>query len=724
MFTKMVLPILGGSPAVWNTAVVFFQTTLLAGYLYAYASAKFLKVRSQALLHVALLAVVIAVLPLSVASGWSPPLQTTPVFWLLGLLAVSIGLPTFAVSASAPLLQSWFAQTRHKSSGDPYFLYGASNLGSLLALLGYPTVIAPLFGLSQQGRLWAWGYAALVIFIGLSGFAVWRGRRTVQVQDDFTNRVELVEKIDWPQRLRWILLSFAPSSLLLGVTLHISTDVAAAPFIWVVPLAIYLLTFVFVFARKPILKHEWMLHLQVFMLISLAVYFTVNLLWLVFFVHLMGLFVTAMVCHGELARQRPVTRHLTEFYLWMSVGGTLGGVFSALVAPVLFDTVLEYPLTIVIACLLRPTLVQGGRRVQFFDVALPAVLAGILVLQKNSVFFNPSNFGESGRLAFFIAMAIALYVFHQRPVRFALGIAAVLFVPQWDFDDGSLLARERSFFGISVVDSNKSGRVHMLRHGTTLHGIQLMDAAARREPLSYYGREGPLGQLFSALNQRGALTQIAAVGLGVGTVACYARPGQKFTFFEIDPWIERFARDAALFRYLSDCGKNAAMRLGDGRRSLLLAADGAFDLIILDAFSSDAIPVHLMTREALALYLRKLSKHGVIAFHISNNFVDLEPVLAKLAQDANLTARIQGHDPEEANPTPEGKVSALFASTWVVVARRPSDLASLNDDARWKTLQLNVKDRPWTDDYSNVFGQLIWTREFDSSRQRHSSETQ
>ncbi len=719
MFTKMVLPILGGSPAVWNTVVVFFQATVLAGYLYAHAITRFLPLRAQILCHIAVLTAVFVALPLTIAPDWNPPLETTPVFWLFGLLAVTVGPPAFATSTSAPLLQNWFARTGHASAADPYFLYGASNLGSLVALLGYPTLIAPLLGLSEQGKAWAWGYAALAAFICLSGYVTWRWRSELQPVPPANT--ELVSTIDWPLRLRWILLSFAPSSLLLGVTLHISTDVAAAPFVWVAPLALYLLSFIFVFARKPLLKHGWMLQAQVFVLIPLAVYFTVNLLWLVFLVHLLGLFVTAMVCHGELSKRRPVADHLTEFYLWMSIGGVLGGLFGALLAPALFNSVIEYPLVLVLACLLRPSLATDKRHSWIYDLVFPAILAGAMLLIYLPNPLNPAQFGETGKLAFFGSVAISLYIFRLRPLRFALGIGAVLFTPLLITDKGTELARARSFFGISVVESYESGRLHMMRHGTTIHGIQIMEDAHRLEPLSYYGREGPLGQLFLALNRRGPIERVGAVGLGAGSIACYRRPGQQFTFFELDPWIERFARDESLFHYLSDCGGDEAVRLGDGRRSLMREPDGAFDFLVLDAFSSDAIPVHLITREALNLYMRKLKPNGVIAFHISNNFIDLEPVLASLSKEANFTARVQTHVPADVGP---GRSSALFSSIWVAIAKSTEDLKFLENDTRWTTLRTRANARTWTDDYSNIFTNLIWTRGFNANRQSRGSELQ
>ena len=436
MFTKMVLPLLGGSPAVWNTAMVFFQATLLAGYLYAHVLTSVVKAKFRILLHMTVLALAFVVLPIGVAAGWTPPTEDSPIPWLFALLAVSIGLPFFAVSTIAPLLQKWFAQVDHAAASDPYFLYGVSNLGSFLALLGYPTLIEPLLGLDAQGRLWTWGFGLLVVLIGLCALALHRGLGPGRLRGEGEEDSGLVSEVGWRERLHWLLLAFFPSGLLLAVTLHLTTDVAAVPFLWVAPLAVFLLTFVLVFARRPILKHSWMLRAQVLVLIPLSLDFWgfwVLELWLTFLLHLSGLFVTAMVCHGELAKRRPVTRHLTEFYVWMSLGGVLGGIFSALVAPVLFDSVTEYPLLLVLACLMRPTLSSRAAHSRYLDLVLPMVLAGLAM-----VYFLPGilpslhryELGHAYRPLVYGAIGLILYGFHKRPIRLALGWRSCCWCPR------------------------------------------------------------------------------------------------------------------------------------------------------------------------------------------------------------------------------------------------------------------------------------------------------
>src|SRR5262245_556194 len=361
MFTKMVLPLLGGSAAVWNTAVVFFQGTLLCGYFYAHLSTRLLGLRRQTILHALVLLSAFLVLPIGVAKGWEPPTAERQIPWLIGLLAVSIGLPFFAVSATAPLLQKWFAHTDHPAAGDPYFLYGGSNLGSMAALLSYPFLVEPALGLRVQGVAWTYGYAALVAAIVTCGVILIRRFRADEAASAAPEEAGLIAQVTWKLRGRWLLLSVVPSALLLGVTLHIGTDIAAMPFLWVLPLALYLLTFVLVFARRPLVSELWTLRLQVVFVALAALIYLASNPYQLLVLHVGALFFTAMVCHGQLARLRPVASHLTEFYLWMSVGGVVGGFLAGIVAPLVFDGVYEYPIALFLGLLLRPDPGTEGR---------------------------------------------------------------------------------------------------------------------------------------------------------------------------------------------------------------------------------------------------------------------------------------------------------------------------------------------------------------------------
>jgi hypothetical protein len=699
MFSRMVLPALGGSPAVWNTAMVFFQTALLVGYLYAHLVSRWLGLRRQVALHLALLTVASLTLPIAIGPDWTPPTEGTPVFWLIALLAWCLGLPFLVVSSTAPLLQKWFSASGHPAANDPYFLYGASNLGSILALLGYPLLLEPTLTLDRQNEAWAFGYAALAVLVASCGLAVWRQPRAGDASKD-ASAAPAARTVGWGQRLHWLALAFAPSSLLLAVTAYITTDLASVPLLWVVPLSLYLLTFVIVFARRPVLEHAWMVKAQPFIVIPLALVFSQSAaFWLALPLHLAAFFVTAMVCHGELAKRRPTTSHLTEFYLWMAFGGMLGGVFNALLAPVAFDWVLEYPLALVIACLLRPSIGQD-RGSRLADLGLPLIVLSLMLLQVQWRRLGLPDLGAVGALALLVPVALLLYGFAARPLRFGLGVAAVLGVVLLAGEPSQVQARARSFFGVYTIKHDPAG-YHVLVHGTTVHGAQHTDPAARREPLTYYHRGGALGQIFEALDDHPP-ELVGAVGLGVGTVACYRRPGQRWTFFEIDPLVLRIARDGRWFHYLQDCAPEADVVLGDARRSLQQASAGQYDLLILDAFSSDAIPVHLLTREAFALYLDRLAPGGLIALHISNRNLDLAPVVASLLAEAGLVGRIQTRAPPL-----EAQRAFRNAATWVAIARSENELGALADDPRWQRMPA-ASGHPWTDDFSNLIGALRW----------------
>jgi hypothetical protein len=708
MFAKMVLPHLGGSSSVWTTAMVFFQAMLLAGYAYAHASARLLGPRRQALLHLVILTLACMALPVGVAAGWTAPGEQAPVPWLLGLMTVSVGAPFFVVAATAPLMQKWFAYTDHPAAADPYFLYGASNLGSLLALLGYPIMVEPFLRLGDQSWLWALGYVLLVAMIGGCSLPMWRrpvGALRVARSDGM---VGPDGGVTWRRRLHWMLLAFAPSSLLLGVTAHITADVAAVPLLWVVPLALYLLTFVLVFARRPIINHEWIVRIQPLVIIPFVIYaFGVpsSNWWIALVSHLAILFIVTMVCHGELARRRPATSHLTEFYLWMSIGGVLGGIFNAILAPMLFDAVYEYPFALVLACLLRPAL--GGRGAAFVkwsDFALPAALFGAIAVPKMVggiglvLDDNISLFGAS------IVAGVVVYSFRERPLRFSLGVAIMAFALNAIYGWTDVLARERSFYGVYKVSRHDDGQFTVLHHGTTLHGAQRTDPARRREPLTYFTPQGPLGQLIARMAESGRLRQVGVAGLGAGTLACYRQPGQTWTFYEIDPLVEQLARDTRYFHYLSDCAGTADVIIGDARLSLQKAADRSYDLLILDAFSSDAVPVHLMTREAMALYLQKLADGGVMVFNITNRNLDLTPILANLANDAGLVGRVRSHHPDFET----GWRNFQFPSRWVAIARHAQDLAAVAAEPEWQPLKPRPGVWVWTDDFSNLLSAFKW----------------
>jgi hypothetical protein len=700
MFAKMVLPLLGGAPGVWNTAMLFFQTVLLGGYLYAHLTTRLLGMKGQAFLHLTVMAAVFVFLPISVAVGWTPPVEHAPVPWLIGLFAVSVGLPFFAVATNAPLLQRWFSHTNHSTAADPYFLYGASNLASILALLSYPILIEPLLSSHEQSTVWSWGYAILIGLIAVCAITLWGRVIPDTTPLPSSSQPATGPNPTWSRRMHWLVLAFVPSSLLLGVTMHITTDVAAVPLLWVLPLTLYLLTFVFVFARRPWLRHEWMVLAQPFFLIPIGVQrfggvvLNVALPLAVFFV-------TTMVCHGELVKRRPGASHLTEFYLWMSLGGMLGGVFNVLLAPALFDSVLEYPLMLVFACFLRPCLEKSTAFFKHGDIIFPVLLLTLLGLPVY-LGAHPVDFGMAGVLIFCLILGLGTFSFRLRPLRFGLGIASIFILTFALGNQDQILTRDRSFFGVNMVQRTKAGDFNLLVHGTTVHGAQFTDPTQWRIPLTYYHHDGPLGQLFSALEGETIYRNIAAIGLGTGTLACYRLPHQHWTYYEIDPSVVRLAKDTRYFHYLSECGGNTDIVMGDGRLSLATAPDGHYDMLIIDAFSSDAIPMHMITREALALYVQKLSAHGILVFHISNANLELSGVMANLVSDAHLVGRLQ----QNRSVKEDEYANYHWASDWVVISRTAASLAKLDADSRWKPLNPDPSLRVWTDDYSNILSVL------------------
>jgi spermidine synthase len=698
LYTKMALPIFGGAPAVWTTASMFFQVALLAGYLYAHLLSRARGLGWQAGLHLALLAFVFFLLPVRIDAEAGAVAQD-PALSLLGLLALGLGLPFFAIAATAPLLQRWFSRTRHADAADPYFLYVASNVGSMLALVGFPLLIEPALGLAQQSRAWTAGYALLVLLIAACAVHAWRHRdaSSAAVSPD----AGAPAGIPWRERALWMALAFAPSSLMLGVTQHITSEIAAVPLLWLLPLALYVVTFVNAFARRPPLKLEWAAALQPPLVILLALAWVLNIYLSVFLLHLAAFFVTALMCHGELARRRPPAARLTEFYIWIALGGALGGAFNALAAPLLFDSILEYPLVIALACMLRPGLRSARAGVAWTDLALPAVLAGAFALLVHFG-VHPLREGTLAIVLYLEAVGVALYVARVRPVRFGLAVAVTLLAMPRLHDVDEVLARHRSFFGVHTVLKDATGSFHVLMHGITVHGAQHLDPAQRHEPTTFYHRDGPLGQMFDALGAGGRFRRVALIGLGTGSATCYREPGREWTLFEIDPLVVEIARDRRWFGFLAECAPGAQTLIGDGRLSLRTMPDGRFDLIIVDTFSSDAIPMHMLTREAVLLYFRKLSARGVLMLHITNQYLELAPVLAGTVADAGLAAMVPG--PRLFLP-PEGRY-AQMESSWMAVARNPADLAALASLEGWQAPAPRPAGRSWTDDYSNILQAL------------------
>jgi hypothetical protein len=952
MIAKMILPKFGGTPAVWNTCMVFFQAVLLAGYAYAHAVTTWLPPRRQTVVQIVLLAlpILLLVLPIRVAESWAPEGDDYPVVWLLWLLVITIGLPFFVISTSAPLLSKWFADTGDPAAKDPYFLYAASNVGSMVSLFAYPVVFEPVFTLNAQSWLWAVGYVGLVAMTTWCARRVWRATALapvmvpsegvattavaeVEPEEEETGKVGIAvkkkkrkrrkgEKADdgeaitqkpaeritppvdqlpapalgdleaqtrpsvW-RYLYWIALAFVPSSMMLAVTTYLTTDIASIPLLWVIPLGLYLLSFILVFSQwdrfenwfwvtfmggllgrdgmrffEPSLQKARALGMHGAMILAMPVVVLlliflmisdISVEWIgwAFLLHLSALFVVSMVCHGELARTRPSTEYLTGYYLCMSFGGVVGGMFNALAAPVIFRSVAEYPIVLVIACLLLPPLESSASasKVNFWiDIGLAVALGVGAGYAIGKFFFSESGaprsevsptdaFGSAGLLCILgvlvsliiyssvskrdrfgrwldIALPVALailsaqlffrspfrywdltvdlaesfgigvkrmekvltyglpialcYGFAERPLRFGLGVGALFLAATLnsgllqDYDllrhkeyayHGQLLGKnefdhdeegryipitrvvhqERSFFGVLKIEHQVPHNYFRLLHGTTLHGMQRHTAPRqeletavgvlacpdaitavanaysgeralfdlRNEPLTYYHRTGPIGQVYETLCPPGTKCDVAFIGLGTGTMAAYLEPGQHGDFYEIDAAVVRLASDPKYFTYLSECRGKYDIRLGDARLKMREARDHSYRLIVVDAFSSDAIPVHLITKEALELYFQKLTPDGILAIHISNRHLLLGPVLGKIAQKLDKAALREWDN--------RGGGSGKNTSDWVVLANTPADLAALKKrDDRWLPVDVPAKQSLWTDDFSNIVGVLRW----------------
>lgn len=712
MAGKMILPRFGGTPAVWNTCLVFFQALLLVGYAYTHLACSLLRAKQQVVLHVAVLLTPLIVLPIAFSDTAVPPTQTDPTGWLLMQLLLSVGLPFFAVATTSPLIQMWLHQTDLPGARDPYFLYSISNAGSLAALLGYPILVEPWLPLDQQSFWWSVLYVMLVFMIAGSALPVWRSSlrsATLDAKDESRDEQE-IQAISGLRRAHWVALALVPSSLMMGVTTHITTDLAAVPLLWVLPLSIYLLTFIFTFARKPVIPHEWILRLFHVSILPLAFMVYARFFdreWVAIPVQLCGFFVIAMMCHGELARSRPNAKFLTEFYLWVSVGGLLGGCINALAAPVIFNSVIEYPLMLVAACMIAPPLgtAINQPRIVIGDLWWPclvAVIAACLIALMDSVRL-PSQIEIVIKIG--IPATICL-CFRKRPLRFAVGFAVILMASAYHASQrqGRQIFADRGFFGVNRVTIDSTNHFHQLINGRTVHGRQIFIPDPINEPLSYYHTSGPLGDIFRSFESSSPNRPLAVVGLGIGATACYVAPEQSVTFFEIDPSVRDIAQDEDLFTHLRDCGGEYEIVMGDARIQLSRVANDSFGMIVIDAFSSDSIPTHLITREAVEMYMSKLHDDGLLVLHISNKYLRLQPLLASLARELELTA-ISRRDGISDDPE---RVRGKSSSHYVVLARRESDLGALTKDPNWRSLRGESSVRIWTDDYSNLLSLFAW----------------
>lgn len=726
---KIFLPLVGGSSSAWNNCMFFFQAMLMAGYLFTHFSATRFGVKKQLFIQFPLMLAVFIFLPFSV--NYTGDIPANPSFWLIGRLFLIAGLPFFAVSAVSPLLQLWFAQTSHKYAKNPFFLFAAANAGSLIALAAYPAFFEPEFNLEKQAQLWSWGFAILFVLVFLCGIIACR-----------SDSEDVIKKACGTQPgfkdiFKWVLFAFVPSSLMLAVTQYITTDLMPMPLFWVIPLMIYLLSFIFSFSHRFSFSSATLRKLSLTAIISFLsfhLFVDVNNFWLGVVVHLLILLLVSWYCHRYIYETRPERGHLTIFYAWVSFGGVLGGLFNSMIAPIIFNEFVEYPIMLVLVCYLadkygkdqsdnRPAI--SNRVSAITGIYIFGMLFFISIVNFVEVYYNLAvYFGFDGQYSFvergvyfidnhttlirqilFITLALmpALIMRLKYRVRFAPMVAiALILLFGWKVSRFTIIHRERNFFGVKKVFCEIDQSIRYLAHGSTIHGKQSYQESWIIEPLSYYHRRGPLGDIFDLPVTAKENVNAAIIGLGIGSMAAYSRPGDNFVFFEIDPQIVEIAYNDNIFIYMKHFGDNCRVIVGDGRLKLAEQPEGHFDLIVVDAFSSDSIPLHLLTVEAMELYFNKLNDYGVVAVHVSNRYIDFKPHLKAIARQKNLKfAFISDQDFDRNHPP----------NFW----RRPSEYAVFTKDqgvinyltrisqGEWQTELDDCDYKAWTDNHSAIF---------------------
>jgi hypothetical protein len=690
MAARFLLPVVGGSTALWSTALVFFQGVLLLGYLFAHGSTNMLGTRRQPLVQMVLLLVPLAFLPVALPDGWQLPLGASPTIWVLTTLSIIVGVPFFVLATSSPTLQRWLSWTDHPDADDPYFLYSAGNVGSVLALLGYPLLLEPVLDLKQQATLWAALYVLYVLTV--SACVVFTRSNRPNAEEPLSATV--TPPVTARQRGRWVLLSAVPAALLLGVTQFLSVDIAPFPMLWVLPLLLYLMTFVVVFRRSGTPQSAWPRRITIGLapLVASSTLLGTALvlpLWVVVSSSLIWFFFAVLVVHVKLSEDRPAPVHLTEYFALLSLGGALGGTFVSLVVPVIFDFNLEFALAMTAVLLIA----AGPERSMITSVPrwLGITLAGLTMAACIAIGGGPAL------LLFWASLVLALLLVGKlgvvpKPEHVLITLSVGLALTPTIVVSDTVLLRDRSFFGTYRVTSSEAG--HVLVSGTTLHGTQRTDTPGN--PTTYYASSGPLGDLFDVLDRP---VSVGIVGLGAGAIAAYGEAADDFTFYEIDPLVIRIAQNRDYFSYLDDSRAKINIEVGDGR-TLLDRSSNRHDVLIVDAFTSDAIPVHLLTVEALALYQTRLAPGGVLLIHISNRHFDLAKVIARAADELDLDTRRWLYEPDD-----EAKNAGATTAEWILISE-PSSLIVDDLSREWRP----VADRGplWTDDFSNLLSVIDW----------------
>ncbi|MFK7770316.1 MAG: hypothetical protein AB8B55_24105 [Mariniblastus sp.] len=743
MIGRMLLPSLGGTPAVWNGCVLFFQAILLAGYAWAHYGPPRLGMRNHLFVHLGLLAIVCFLLPMQLVEDWAVPVNSNPMGWLIGQLAICVGLPFFVISSSAPLLQRWFsASGKDGNTDEPWFLYAISNTGSLVALISYPFLFERYMGLTSQGWFWTGGFMLLAImFICCACYTLRNaGSKLLDRAETQKQAVPLV----WKKRLLYIVLAAIPSSLMLGVTTVVSTDVGSFPLMWSIPLALYLLTFVFVFAKRTLISHNLLIRVLPGLLLLMPLIALMdpgqNPIVMIS-IHFTMFFAVAMVCHGELSRLRPPVNQLTEFYLMMSIGGVLGGAINSLVAPFLFNGILEYPLMLIAACLVLPSrkslpsnenteqnTADNSVRWNWESITQIVGIRPILVavtLGFSWILVESMELPTLARIVIGYGIpAVICLGMVEAPKRFAIGYAMLALACPSIMDIRDVISKQRGFFGVNEVALIEEGKFRVLVNGRTLHGMQRTDQTTDPDPLTYYHEEGPIGDVFRLFGSE--KTKIAAVGLGVGSLAAYATADQEFDFFEIDPVVCQIANDQRYFTYLSSAANKGAdieIILGDARiqldsirknftapktespfRSVAHRDSNKYELMVMDAFGSDAVPLHLITSEAVQLYLDLLEEDGLLVFHVSSKFIDFSPIGAGIAEHFGLASAIRVDRPTGDQVKETGRNPSIY----MVMSRDQKLIDSFfSSGTGWQEIKAERK-LLWTDEHANVLDVMKW----------------
>ncbi len=681
MVAKALLPVYGGTPAVWTICMLFFQALLLVSYAYAWFLSQLRHSWSWRILHAVLAVISVFALPFVFKAQASLQL---PELGILYTLLMQLGLPLLIVGASAPLLQYAYSQTGAKRASDPYFLYVASNTGSLLALLSYPWLVERYIGLATQFQIWCLGYGIYLLLLLWILFAK-NYQPVKKPHEDYISPP--VSQVLW-----WVFLSFTACSLMLGVTFYITTDVAATPLFWILPLALYLLTFIITFASKPIIPHAWVVRNTLFVLIFPVLGFILGshqiLAWQMVLFHLAAFFMLALLCHGELIRSRPKVQGLTLFYFSMAFGGVLAGVFNGLVAPRLFNQPYEYPLMMALALLALPIKRQKG------DLWMPFTVAAILLVDAFLLQTTWGRFFQTWHIAEILALLVlSIWQTSARSLSLALLILFVFLFTPW-FKQSQVLVQKRNFYGIKQV--NLLHNAHALMSQTTIHGFQLLNKSKLDGSVAYYGAIKPVSDLMKA--QKESLN-VTVLGLGAGIVVCQFRGTDVLSLVEIDEQVIQIAKNPAYFTYLKDCPSEKKFIVDDGRMALTKMKDASDDIIIVDAFSSDAIPVHLLTSEAFGLYKQKVNEKGVILVNISNRHMDLLPVLTAAGREHDLIVLQSLH--------PGDSKKGQFPSQWVLLTMNQPLALHLMKKPYWHFVA-DGETHLWTDDYSNIIPLMKW----------------